>query len=97
GRPDLTEVRRGRAVGQAVQLNGTTSTVAMPFRGVLSMDSFTVTAWANLTAKGDYRTVAAQDGTQTTPFALMYDKVSDRWAMIARTDDTTTAGNSPFA
>lgn len=55
--------------GQAVSFNGGSASIEMP-SGVVSADSFTVTAWVRQTATALWRDVATQSGNRRSAFAL---------------------------
>ncbi|GAA1982509.1 LamG-like jellyroll fold domain-containing protein [Catenulispora subtropica] len=50
--------------------------------------SFSVSAWANLTAGGAWQEVLSQDGTQASGFFLQYDKDDNAWAFSRCPTDT---------
>jgi concanavalin A-like lectin/glucanase superfamily protein len=67
--------------GQAVQLNGTSAHVDTRSRGVITMDSFTVSAWAQLNRTEGFRTVVSQDGNVGSGFYLQYSAADNCWAL----------------
>ncbi|TDC88120.1 hypothetical protein E1292_46035 [Nonomuraea deserti] len=60
--------------GAAVRLNGTSAFVETPARGIVSTDSFTVTAWAKPISdvNGGCRIVLSQDGATMSGYALKH-------------------------
>jgi len=63
----------------ALTFNGIDGTVTT--NQLLRTDqSYTVSAWARLTSKAGYATVAGQDGTHSSAFQLAYDMGWDCWA-----------------
>jgi concanavalin A-like lectin/glucanase superfamily protein len=87
------------AVGQsALRLNGSTSYAVAPFQCVSSMDSFTVSAWVNLSTKAGWHTVLSQDGGGTmSPFFIQYNPDVDRWMLGGMTSNTAGAPALPSA
>ncbi|WIM97336.1 LamG domain-containing protein [Actinoplanes oblitus] len=69
----------GRLPGtQAATFNGSSSYATSPYH-LNTSDSFTVSAWARLTAKGADRTIVTQDASGYSSLYLQYQASSDRW------------------
>lgn len=52
--------------------------------------SFTVSAWAKLSAMDGNKTVVAQDGANVSGFYLHYNHTADTWAFVRTSDDTAS-------
>ncbi|WP_103352026.1 LamG domain-containing protein [Amycolatopsis sp. CA-128772] len=74
----------------AITLDGTSGYAQTGDRPLDPSKSFTVAAWAKLTDTTHSQTVIAQDGTQSMPFALQYNKESNAWAMRVTAGDSAT-------
>ena len=74
----------------AVTLDGTSGFAQTGDRVLDPSKSFTVAAWAKLTDTTHSQTVIAQDGTQSMPFALQYNKDRNAWAMRVSAGDSAT-------
>jgi hypothetical protein len=80
----------GGRTGRAAWFDGTSGfgTTAAP---VLRTDqSFSVGAWVYQNKRGDYYTVVGQDGVHQSPFYLQYDKNTDRWRIVAPSNDVAS-------
>ena len=53
--------------------------------------SYTVSAWANLSATTHDADIISQDGSQDSGFALQYDQADNQWAFTMPTSDTANA------
>ncbi|GIF24588.1 hypothetical protein BJ973_008067 [Actinoplanes tereljensis] len=65
--------------GSGLNFNGTTAYASATSTALQTDRSFTVAGWAKLSDASTTRTVVAQDGTDRTPFALLYYPTSDEW------------------
>ncbi|GAA4720745.1 LamG domain-containing protein [Phytohabitans rumicis] len=77
--------------GKGLRLDGTTGAATSAWTGVATRDSFTVSAWANLSRTDQAATVLAQDGGRTSAFTLQYRPEAGRWLFGARTQDADGA------
>ncbi|MFJ9782539.1 LamG domain-containing protein [Amycolatopsis sp. NPDC101161] len=76
----------------AIVLDGTSGFAQTADRVVDPTKSFTVAAWAKLTDTTHSQTIVAQDGTQTSPYALQYNKESNTWAFRVTAADQASPG-----
>jgi hypothetical protein len=76
--------------GNAVQLNGSTGYLATSGPVVDTTKSFSVSAWAKMTAKSATPVVVSQEGSEGSAFALYYSSNYDRWIFNMQTPDTDT-------
>ncbi|GAB3426267.1 LamG-like jellyroll fold domain-containing protein [Flindersiella endophytica] len=84
------------ALGQsALRLNGSTAYAAAPGRTVTTMDSFSVSAWANLSTKTGWQAVLSQDGGTMAPFFVQYNPDLDRWMIGGMVSNATDAAALP--
>jgi hypothetical protein len=67
-------------------LNGTTGAITTG-QALNTTQSFTISAWANLSATGASQTVVAQDAGQNSGFDLQYDGPDNRWSFTRSTSD----------
>ncbi len=65
----------------AITLDGNSGYAQTGDRVLDPSKSFTVAAWAKLTDTAHSQTVIAQDGTQSAPFILQYNKERNAWAL----------------
>ncbi|GIM91215.1 ricin-type beta-trefoil lectin domain protein [Paractinoplanes toevensis] len=65
--------------GAGLNFNGTTAYASAAPTALQTDRSFTVAGWAKLSDASTSRTVVAQDGTERTPFALLYYPNNDEW------------------
>ncbi len=72
--------------GQALHFDGASGSVSTSYMGVNMLDSFTVSAWAQLTDGGHDATVVSQDGTRMSGFLVQYNKDIGRWVFGAAPD-----------
>ncbi|MBO3747960.1 LamG domain-containing protein [Streptosporangiaceae bacterium NEAU-GS5] len=77
--------------GKALQLDGTTGSASAQQLGAPPMGSLTVSAWARLSRNDRIQTVAANDGTRRSIFALQYRPNLDRWVFAAPLQDSDDA------
>jgi hypothetical protein len=77
--------------GQAVQFDGSTGSASTVWSGVSMRDSFTVSAWVQLTAKNNEYTVLGQEGTRMSGFQLQYRRNGNRWTFGGPTEDSDSA------
>ncbi|UMP02497.1 LamG domain-containing protein [Amycolatopsis sp. EV170708-02-1] len=73
--------------GTALKLNGTDGQATAPERGLAMQDSFTVSAWANLSRTDQVATVLSQDGARMSGFTLQYRPEAGRWTFGATAQD----------
>ncbi|MGO1055455.1 LamG-like jellyroll fold domain-containing protein [Crossiella sp. CA198] len=73
--------------GQALWLDGRTGAAATQQISVNMLDSFTVSAWANLSGTGADATILGQDGARMSGFLLQYNKDLGRWVFGAAKQD----------
>ncbi|WP_436787552.1 LamG-like jellyroll fold domain-containing protein [Yinghuangia sp. YIM S10712] len=74
-------------------------------RGVVDTSkSFTVAAWAKVSATDGHKTIVAQDGAKTSGFLLHYNGDAHTWAFVRTSEDSgnpaawyTALATSPFA
>jgi hypothetical protein len=72
----------------AMRLNGAEGSWAESTGPIVRTDqSFSVSAWAKLDNKDDFRTIASQGGTFTTTFNLNYQPFADRWQLSMSSHD----------
>lgn len=86
--------------GSALALNGTASSYAsMAGMEVEMPGSYSVSAWAKLTAADRTQSVLSQDGGIVRGFALQFrNETSPRWSFtVPKTKDTTTSADQWFA
>ncbi|MGW8949469.1 LamG-like jellyroll fold domain-containing protein [Streptomyces sp. NPDC055709] len=84
--------RRSAARGGSLALDGSTQCVEARSRAVDTDRSFTVAAWVNLAAKGEFATAVGQDGDNVSRFFLQYDASIDRWRLAVEDDDSSDSG-----
>jgi hypothetical protein len=78
--------------GSAYTFNGTTSSLTARQPVLNTSKSFTVSAWAKLTAFATHsQGVVTQDGTRMSGFQLWYSQGDNRWAMMMAEDDADNA------
>jgi hypothetical protein len=82
-----TDPNRGTVLG----LDGSTAYGAAPGPVLTTTGSYSVSAWANLSATTRDADIISQDGTQNSGFALQYDHADDKWAFTMPTADTANA------
>lgn len=58
-------------------------------------DTFTISAWVNLTATGNWSTAVSQDGNEVSGFYLQYDLVDNAWAFSRAASETANASGTP--
>jgi hypothetical protein len=79
--------------GGVLQLDGTSGNATSP--AILNTtSSFTISAWVNLTSTNHTATIASQDGTNNSAFALQYNATSDRWMFGMAASDTVGASTA---
>ncbi|RPE27970.1 LamG-like jellyroll fold domain-containing protein [Kitasatospora cineracea] len=84
--------------GQALSLNGTTAHASSATTGVDTSQSFTVSAWVNLTTVPTQNvTAVSQDGTQNSGFYLQYNSTLKGWCLNTMANDTATSTGSSFS
>jgi Concanavalin A-like lectin/glucanases superfamily len=76
---------------RALRLNGTTQAATAREFGVPMNASFTVSAWARLTATDRVQTVLGQDGARTSGYVLQYRPELNRWVFGAPAQDADGA------
>ena len=76
--------------GGVLQLDGSTGDATSPSI-LTTTGSFTIAAWVKLTGTSHTATVASQDGTHNSAFALQYNAASNRWAFTMTASDTPGA------
>lgn len=81
----------GGVSGQALQLDGVSSSATAQWVGADTRDSLTVSAWARLTRNDRVQTVVGQDGSRRSGFVLQYRPNLQRWVFAAPTQDADTA------
>jgi hypothetical protein len=74
--------------GTVLGLDGTTAYGAAPGRVLNTTGSFSVSAWANLSATSHDADIITQNGSQDSGFALQYDQADNQWAFTMPTSDT---------
>ncbi|MFC0547875.1 LamG-like jellyroll fold domain-containing protein [Kutzneria chonburiensis] len=72
---------------EVLNLDGTTSAAATAGQVLTTTGSFTVSAWAKLSATSHAADIVSQDGTQQSGFELQYDTSSNRWSLTMPTTD----------
>lgn len=78
--------------GETLTLDGTSGYASGATPALDTSGSYSVSAWANPTSLPTHNaTIAAQDGTQNSPFALQYNAASHGWAMTFTAADTAGA------
>ena len=77
--------------GAATIAGGTSQAVATNGPVLNTTASYTVSAWANLSATTGYDTVVSQGGTAFGSFILDYNKGQNAWAFLAPASDSLTA------
>lgn len=82
--------------GVALSFDGSNDYVSAANAAVKTTSSFTVAAWAKLTATGGNRVVMAQAGTTSSPFYLQYATSSNKWRFVTTSADTSNP-SSTFA
>jgi hypothetical protein len=86
------------AVGpSALRLNGSTGYAVAPFRCVNPRDSFSVSAWVNLSTRTGWHAVLSQDGGTMSPFFVQYNPDLDRWMIGGMTSNAAGATALPSA
>ncbi len=75
--------------GTAVGFDGTDDRVIGTTAAIRTDASYTVAAWAYLSATGTHRTVLSQDGTNISGFMLKYQPVPNRWQFFTTNVDST--------
>ncbi|WP_061989646.1 LamG domain-containing protein [Amycolatopsis regifaucium] len=73
--------------GTAIKLNGTDGQATAPERGLAMEDSFTVSAWANLSRTDQVATVLSQDGARMSGFTIQYRPEAGRWTFGTTAQD----------
>ncbi|MEQ0558837.1 LamG domain-containing protein [Amycolatopsis sp. NEAU-NG30] len=84
----------GEGVKGAIDLDGTSGYVQTSDRVIDPSKSFSVAAWAKLTDTTHSQTVVSQDGTQSAPFMLQYNKERNAWALRITTGDQAAPGDA---
>jgi hypothetical protein len=79
--------------GNAVTFDGSNDYIVAASSAVATNTSFSVSAWANLQAKGSTRSIVSQNGADAASFVLKYQGGSDTWqfAMWSADDSTGAA------
>jgi hypothetical protein len=77
--------------GEVLNLDGTTSAAATAGQVLTTIGSFTVSAWAKLSATSHAADIVSQDGSQQSGFELQYDTTHNRWSFTMPTADTANA------
>lgn len=79
--------------GGSVSLDGTTGAITSAKNAVNTGpgQSFTVSAWADLTSANGFADIVTQDSTQNSGFNLQYDKTDNAWAFSRAASDTANA------
>lgn len=86
------------AVGpSAVRLNGSTAYGVTPFRCVVARDSFSVSAWVNLSTRTGWHAVLSQDGGTMSPLFVQYNPDLDRWMIGGMASNASDAPALPSA
>lgn len=78
--------------GRGLALDGQSGHVATRWLAVSTRDSFTVSAWANLSRKDQIATVVGQDGGRNSSFFLQYRPGPDRWVFGHPLQDADASG-----
>jgi len=74
--------------GEVLNLDGTSGDAATAGQVLTTTGSFTVSAWAKLSATGHTADIVSQDGSQQSGFELQYDTTYNRWSFTMPTADT---------
>ncbi|GLY43001.1 hypothetical protein Amsp01_090240 [Amycolatopsis sp. NBRC 101858] len=77
----------------AISLDGTSGYAQTGDRVLDPSKSFTVAAWAKLADTTHSQTVLAQDGSQSAPFILQYNKERNAWALRVTAGDQAAPGD----
>ncbi|GGQ92146.1 LamG-like jellyroll fold domain-containing protein [Kitasatospora griseola] len=86
------------ARGPVLSLNGTTAYASSATTSVNTSQSFTVSAWVNLsTVPNQNVTAVSQDGTQNAGFYLQYNAGVHGWCLKTQASDTATSNGSGVA
>ena len=76
------------AHGTVLGLDGTTTYASASGSVLNTTGSFSVSAWANLSATAHDADIVTQSGNQESGFALQYDQADNRWAFTMPASDT---------
>ncbi|HCT77111.1 MAG TPA: hypothetical protein DGT23_11075 [Micromonosporaceae bacterium] len=91
--PNATGVSYGPGIsGRAITFDGLSGRAATTWLGVSTRDSFTVSAFANLSRKDQVATVIGQDGSRASSFFLQYRPGPDRWVFGHHQQDADASG-----
>ncbi|GAA0526789.1 hypothetical protein GCM10010172_04180 [Paractinoplanes ferrugineus] len=81
--------------GTVLTLNGTDAGASTAGPVLTTNGSYTVSAWVKLSSIAATATVAGQQGTANSAFALQYNKTYNAWTFIAPGSDTAAPATSP--
>jgi hypothetical protein len=80
--------------GGALSVNGSRGFASSAQPVVRTDNSFTVTAWVNLTSASGFHTAVSQDGVSVSGFFLQYSASDSRWALAMTSADSTSSVTS---
>jgi hypothetical protein len=76
---------------EVATFNGSSSLAKTGGNVLNTSNTFTVTAWVELSSTAATADVATEDGNQNSGFYLQYDHASNRWAFAMAASDTANA------
>jgi hypothetical protein len=80
--------------GGALSVNGTGACASSARPVVRTDNSFTVTAWVNMTNTGAFHTAVSQDGNNVSGFFLQYSASDNKWAFAMTNGDSTSSATT---